>query len=274
MSRHSEAKISESAYYFSKIRDFLSFLLYFAAVKATYHFFAIFLLAFGAALSSLQAQNKVYAAIGLNASYAQPDSLNYILDQFNLDNPTAEKAMPLVRLPLGLDAHLGGNLNGVLLDINFAMRVWAGTARGAMQSNGGQTITKMRYNSSTVDIGLGYFVVNRELSQWAVGASLDFGQLRVQVRRGSAAQIATQPWGRTVNELNLAASIFVQGMIELSRAPKMGLYLRPYYQFGFVRNDFGPANLFLRPRGSLSDPFLILQRPSNAGLKIGLYFGG
>ncbi|HHG84461.1 MAG TPA: hypothetical protein ENJ82_06915 [Bacteroidetes bacterium] len=154
------------------------------------------------------------------------------------------------------------------------MRLRSGTARGPVNSNGDQSITKMRYNANTIDIGLGYFFVNKEMTQWALGASLDFGQMRIKMRRGTASQVAGQVWSRTVSDLNLGASIFVQGMVIVSRAPQIGIYFRPYYQFGFFENDLGPANRYLRPQIRTAKPYFIYQRPSNIGLKVGIYFGG
>jgi hypothetical protein len=112
----------------------------------------------------------------------------------------------------------------------------------------------------TFEVGVGYYFLNGEYTRLALGTSLDFGQTRLLGRRGTAQQVATFPWGQMTNELNFASSIFLQAMFVLQDNPRIGVYLRPYYQFGFVRNDFGQVNRFLRPNNWLSDPFFILQR--------------
>src|SRR3989338_8807368 len=82
------------------------------------------------------AQNRVHIGIGYNQSYAQLDSLNYILNRFNAENEwTDEHPMQEIHMPGGLTAHLGADFGGVLIDFQYTMRLAGSRAKGPVSPN-------------------------------------------------------------------------------------------------------------------------------------------
>jgi hypothetical protein len=239
--------------------------------RAAFYLVVAFALALG--FQNVSAQGRVHFVAGVNVSYAALDSLNFVIDQFNLDNPTYPNQLNNLYVPMGVFVAAGGNFSRVLIELDFTMRSAATSARSTEDASGNQQRVLLRYNAHTFDVGIGYFFVDKDYSQFAFGTSLDFGQTRVLARRGSSQQVANFPWSRLVNELNLSATVFLQGMVTFRDNPKLGIFFRPYYQFGFVKNDFGQVNRFLRPNNWQADPFFILSRPSNVGLKVGVFLG-
>lgn len=225
-------------------------------------------------LGAVHAQNRVYAGAGLNLSYAPYDSLNYVLRAFG-DSPSwkGDDLRP-VHMPGGLTAHVGGDLRGILFDLQFTMRLAARRAREEVATSPpSDNLVQVRYNASSLDLGLGVFVVRKPRFRLALGQSLDFGSLRIKGRRGLSSSVQGQVFGQFVNELNLSTSTFAHCMFLLRDGNSPGIFVRPYFQLGFRENDLGPLNRFLRPTEALSDTYYILERQSNVGLKVGLMFG-
>jgi hypothetical protein len=228
-----------------------------------------------AIVSCLPAQNRVHIGVGYNQSYAKLDLLNKVFQDFNAENDwTATKPLHDIHLPGGLTAHLGGDLGGVLFDFHYTMRVAYNQARGPVAiGSPTENVIQIRYNASTIDLGVGLFVVRRSRFRMALGQSIDFGNLRIGGRRGVTPQVETQIFGRFVNELNFGTSSFAHFMIAFGDGVGPGIFIRPYYQLSLRQNDYGPLNRAIRPQRSLSDPLFLLGRQSNVGLKVGVYFG-
>lgn len=232
-------------------------------------------MAIGLLCGTLSAQNRVHVGIGFNQSYAQLDSLNYVLNAFNAANPwTAPKPMHEIHAPAGITAHIGGDFGGFLIDFQYTMRLATTRAKGAPISGGtGSQITQVRYNASTMDLGVGVFVVRKPRFRLALGQSIDFGNLRLGSRQGISPQVQSQIYSRTVNELNFGTTSFLHFMISFQDGLSPGIFIRPYYQFSLRQNDYAPLNRVLRPVQSLSDPLFILGRQSNVGIKVGIFLG-
>jgi hypothetical protein len=224
---------------------------------------------------NVNAQNRVHIGIGFNQSYAQVDSLNYIINAFNAENSwTAAKPMHEIHAPAGLTAHLGGDFAGILLDFHYTMRFAATAAKGELFNGSPETQQiQLRYNASTYDLGLGVFVVRKPRLRVALGQSIDFGNLRISGRRGVSSQVQSQVYGRYVNELNFGTSSFLHFMISFKEGVSPGIFIRPYFQYSLRQNDYGPLNHAIRPIEYLKDPLFILGRQSNVGMKVGVFFG-
>jgi hypothetical protein len=63
--------------------------------------------------SLLPAQARVHLSVGLNGSYAGLDSLNFIIDQFNLDNPDYAKPLANIHVPMGIYVNAGANFSPI-----------------------------------------------------------------------------------------------------------------------------------------------------------------
>lgn len=225
------------------------------------------------ASGGLAAQNRVYAGLGINAGYARLDTLNYVLLAFNGENTWLEKPLRAIHIPQGVNFHIGADLNGFLLDLGYTMRHASRSGKGDGSIGEGSQVVQLRYNASTFDLGLGAFFVRRPRLRMALGGSMDVGNLRVSARRGLRDEIVSQPYGRYLNELNAGASVFLHTIVAFGDGLGPGIFIRPFYQFGLIQNDFGPLNRALRPSGSVSESYYLLGRQTNYGLKLGLYFG-
>lgn len=222
------------------------------------------------------AQNRVHIGIGYNQSYAQLDSLNYILNRFNAENSWADShPMQEIHMPGGLTAHLGADFGGVLIDFQYTMRFAGSRAKGPVSPSAAEPTQQniVRYNASTVDLGLGVFVVRKPRLRMAIGQSIDFGNLRISGKRGQTDQLPSQISGRYVTELNFCTTTFLHTMISFQDGVGPGIFIRPYLQVALRQNDYAPLNRAIRPIEYLSDPLFILGRQTNAGLKVGVFFG-
>lgn len=223
----------------------------------------------------LAAQNRVHIGIGYNQSYAPLDSLNYVINAFNGENDwTDEHPMHSIHMPAGLTAHLGADFKGVLVDLSYTMRIATTRAIGPVAPGLEQTQEiVIRYNASTVDLGVGVFLLRKPRFRMAFGQSLDFGNLRLSGKRGNSDQIDGQIFGRYVNELNFGTTSFLHFMVAFQDGVGPGIFIRPYGQISLRENDYQPLNRAIRPTTSLADPVFILGRQTNVGLKVGVFFG-
>lgn len=226
--------------------------------------------------SHSHAQNRVHIGIGYNQSFARLDSLNYVLQAFNEENFwTASKPMHNIRMPAGITAHMGADFAGVLIDFHYTMRLATTKAKGPLSGNAPEPSQEIiiRYNASTMDLGVGVFFIRKPRFRMAIGQSIDFGNVRISGKRGPSESLPSQIFGRFVNELNLGTTSFLHTMIAFQDGVGPGIFIRPYFQFGLYQNDYGPLNRAIRPIEYLNDPLFILGRQTNAGLKVGLFFG-
>ncbi len=220
-------------------------------------------------------QNRVHIGAGLNQSYAKLDSLNYVLQAFNEENPwTDAKPLHSIHMPLGFTAHMGADFAGILIDFHYTMRLATTRAKGPLSSTPEPTQEAIiRYNASTMDLGIGVFFIRKPRLRIAIGQSIDFGNLRISGKRGPSSGLPSQIYGRYINELNLGTTSFLHTMISFQDGVGPGIFIRPYYQFGLYQNDYSPLNRALRPIEYLNDPLFILGRQSNLGIKLGVFFG-
>lgn len=223
----------------------------------------------------LRAQNRVHVGLGFSQSYAQLDSLNYVLNAFNSENAWTEaKPMHEIHMPAGLTGQLGGDFGGVLVDFSYTMRVASSRAKGILNPTTEETQESVvRYNASTVNLGIGAFLVRKSRFRMAFGQSLDFGNVRISGKRGPSIQLQSQIYARYVNELNFGTTSFLHFMIAFQDDMGPGIFIRPFFQVSLRQNDYGPLNRALRPVTYLQDPLFILGRQTNVGLQIGAYFG-
>jgi hypothetical protein len=120
----------------------------------------------------------------------------------------------------------------------------------------------IRYNAITVDLGIGVFLLCGESFRIALGQSLDFGNVRIEGKRGPSTLIRGQIFGRYVNELNFGTTSLLHFMIALRGCVGPGIFVRPYFQACLRPNDYQPLNSAFRPVESLKDSQFILGRQS------------
>ncbi|MEY3442115.1 MAG: hypothetical protein RLZZ519_396 [Bacteroidota bacterium] len=224
----------------------------------------------------LPGQNRVHIGVGFNQSYAPLDSLNYVLQSFNAENDwTDAKPMHSIHMPAGLTAHMGADFAGVLVDFHYTMRMASTRSKGPLSGSLPEPSQEIivRYNASTMDLGIGVFFIRKPRFRMAIGQSIDFGNVRISGKRGPSESLPSQIFGRFVNELNLGTTSFLHTMIAFQDGVGPGIFIRPYFQFGLYQNDYGPLNRAIRPIEYLNDPLFILGRQTNAGLKVGVFFG-
>lgn len=236
--------------------------------------FSLLALWLGLALSG-HGQNRVHIGLGYNQSYSTLDSLNYVIQAFNAENDwTDAHPMHPIHMPGGLTAHLGADFAGVLVDLSYTMRIASTRAKGPVAPGLEQEQEiVIRYNASTVDLGMGVFLLRKPKFRMALGQSLDFGNLRLSGKRGNSDVIDGQIFGRYVNELNFGTTSFLHFIIAFQDGVGPGIFIRPYGQISLRQNDYQPLNRAIRPVTSLSDPLFILGRQTNVGLKVGVFFG-
>lgn len=226
--------------------------------------------------SDIQAQVKVYAGLGFNQSITNIDSLNYVVARYNsLNNP--DKELSEIRSPRGLAINAGLVLGRVMIDLGYTMRAQGSRSR-EQASNSPETyfIRQLRFRMNTFDVGFGVKLNKDEEKLFALGASLDFGAVRVFTRYVRNDQTGTQPFRNPImNELTLGSTLFFHGQIPLSSDLPFQLYFRPYYHLDLYRNDYGPVNRAVNQPDHLDDPLFLLSSAHNFGLKVGvLFFGG
>lgn len=231
-------------------------------------------LLFGGTVKS-QTKLKVYAGLGLNTSYMPLDSLNWIIDQYNERQPNIEKSLGNIHTPLGINGQLGVVFNRLIIDLSYTGRMLGVKSRENEQANGTYFVRQLRFRANTFDIGFGVRLAESENAMFSMGASVDFGAVKVFTRYARNDQVGTIPINSPVmNELTLGNTVYAQGLINIGLNNPLYLYFRPYFQWAWNKNDFQPVNRTLNNQTYLDDPQFILGLPYNVGLKIGIAFYG
>lgn len=221
-----------------------------------------------------QAQTIAYAGVGLNQSYSALDSLNWVIGRFNENNTWQNEPLGEFHLPNGFAISAGAAFGRLLIDIGYTGRSQGRRSEGSVAQGAQPQERRIIYSSNTIDVGVGVKIAGGDRGMVAIGTSLDFGNTRVRTKSGTSDQVASQPWARVMNELNLGSRIFAQVLIPFGSDVGPGLLIRPYYQFAWVQNDFQPVNQFINPTTYLQDPQFILGRVSNVGLTVALVIVG
>lgn len=222
-----------------------------------------------------QTKLQVYAGLGINASYTQLDSLNWIIDQYNERQSNIVKPLGNIHTPLGINGQLGMFFGNFLIDLSYTGRMQGTRSRENEQADGSYYVRQLRYRANTFDVGFGARVMGNENFMFSLGTSLDFGAVRVFTRFSRSDQVGSIPLNAPVmNELTLGSTLFAQGMVNIGLNNPLYLYFRPYFQWSWNKNDFQPVNRVINNQTYLDDPLFILAYPYNVGLKIGIAFYG
>lgn len=213
---------------------------------------------------------RVYGGLGFNQSLVWVDSLNFVIDRYNATHDTDRELMP-INAPRGLAVQLGILGNRFMLDLGFTGRGQTRRSREAAQQDGTYNVRELRYRANTFDVGFGLRLNQSDNWMLMAGASLDFGSVRILTRYGRNDSYRNTPInGAIVNELTLANTVFLQAAFPLAQDFPIHLFIRPYFQYDWYQNDFGPVNRALNFQTYLDDPQFILSASPNLGLKVGV----
>lgn len=218
-------------------------------------------------------QMRVYAGIGFNQSFMQVDSLNYVIQRYNMLNET-EKPLGEISSPRGLAVNVGLIGKRMLFDLGYTMRMQGTRSREVENANGNYNVRQVSFRMHTFDMGLGLKLNKAEDRVYALGVALNIGTIRVFTRYGRNDNVNALPLQNPiVSELCLGTTAFFHIAFPLSPDLPFQLYLRPYYYFSLYRNDYGPLNRVVNIPEFQDDPLFLLSPSNNFGLKVGILFG-
>jgi hypothetical protein len=217
--------------------------------------------------------NRVFATLGFNQSFADLKALNGVIRAYNEDNPWQSGQLKEIHRPGGICGSVGADFQRLLLQIGYTMRIQVVSGNGPLNQFADPYEQRVRYNASTVDLGLGYFFVRKQRLKLGIGGSLDLGSLKISGKRGQYPDTRGIIYQQYSKELYIATSGYLHAMFALRPGLSPGIFLQPYYQLSLYQNDYGGLNRGLRPMKYLGDPINILGNGSNFGFKVGLFFG-
>ena len=220
-----------------------------------------------------QTPMRVYAGIAFNGGYMPVDSLNWIIDQYNMRQGDVVKPLGNINAPMGVSGQLGIVANRLVIDLGSTTRMAGTRSRENEFADGTYFVRQLRFRANTFDVGAGGMMIEKPNGNLIMGASLDFGAVRVFTRYARNDQVNSIPLtSPVVNELTLGTTVYLQGMINIGLNNPLYLYIRPYFQYAWNRNDFQPVNRNINFQTYLDDPQFILSFPHNVGFKIGIAF--
>ncbi len=227
-------------------------------------------LSFGA----LDAQVKVYAGLGFNQSFTQIDSLDFIFDNYNSRNGL-ENGLKPVSSPRGVAVQTGLVFGRFVLDLGYTGRSQVRKSEETVLGNGTTQVREIRFRANTFDIGAAGKLNQSEDWLLSLGASIDFGAVRVFSRYGNSADYRQIPLRSPVmNEVTVGSTIFMHASFPVSPDLPLHIFIRPYFQYDLYANEYNPVNRSINFQTYLNDPPFLVSRSSNFGIKVGVMFYG
>lgn len=214
------------------------------------------------------AQGLYYLTVGFNQSYASPDSLNFVIDNFNARNTWIEKEMNHISLPNGFTASGGFGFGKLHLDVSFVGKSQVVRARSAQDAGLAYREDRLKFRMNVVDAGLGFDVLNQERSGLSLGLSVTMGGLKVFRKNISGTNTQQARFFPVMNDLALGNTVWLQYLVKFGDGPAPALAIRPYYNFAWIRNDYNPVNRTLNFNTYLQDPIYLPSYGHNFGLRI------
>lgn len=211
-------------------------------------------------VGAAQAQEGLFFRLGYNQTYAQLDSLNYIIGRYNDTRSWLTKEMQEIHTPAGIAIQAGYAGQKWVTEFAFVGRWQRVKAQG--DQNGNIESRFVRYGASTFEAG----IARRLTPFMQLGLSLDIGAIKVRTRTSSSQASSTQVYYDAVRGTTLGNSLYLQFGIPISDI--LSLDIRPYYHFNWIATDFAPLNQAINPFTYVPDPDFIVSRTSHVGLRI------
>lgn len=217
---------------------------------------------------------RFVGGIGANFSRGDLDGLNFVLNRYNQTRQGQTGAAKITRPMQDINALVGiGWQLGINIEFSNDFIMAAGLnrvgRRGSTFAEGtdinNSTVRRdVRYTANTYnfDFGLGKVLDGGYL---LFGASVDFYNAKAYTR------VNNNDYENVMTDLGLGASFFADLTFFLSDNVAIGL--KPYYQFGLLKNDFSDLNQAINPATYTNDDFEDLQSlPNNIGVQLQLRF--
>jgi hypothetical protein len=219
-----------------------------------------------------------YFSVGYNPSFVRGEDMNFIIQRYNETRDDCNrgyclsKKMSKLKFAQWPTFSFGMSSNGSLIEFQWTGRKQVLTAIG--QSNNDDPVRrdlKVILNSFSTnyayafDYGSGFF---------APGFSLDIGKTAMGTRVDYEKNfIGEVEYDKLFSDLMIGTTFFLNIGINLSSDGLVGILIRPYYQFRWLKVDLDEVNRVLNPNTWQNDPTGLESNFNNGGIQVGLMFG-
>lgn len=222
--------------------------------------------------TSVDAQFEgVYLGAGAHMTFQKPENVNFILDRYNETRTDCsvycvQDKMPNFNFTSGPAFNVGFVLEKLIVELNWVGRKRKLTTQGVFP-NGDQATRQLRFRMHSFGIAMGGFIGERDV-YFIPMFSLDVGNHRVDNRAVQSGDVKDEEFAKIEKNINMGLSLSTGVMFRFS--DKIGLMVRPEYQFWGFNNDYSSVNNTINPATAGNDPPELKSRWSNFGLWLSL----
>ncbi len=173
--------------------------------------------------------------------------------------------------PNGFCASLGGSSRKLMFDLTWVGRHMTRSASG-MQPNGVEGSRELKWRMNSFNVGFGVALGQTRKLRVNLGLSFDFGYERIFTRVGQNGVFDPAEFQEIQKNLLVGSTIFVQIILSTENLPG-GIFIRPYFQFPYLKTDIYRVNEEINPNTFFNDPVDNDTYSWNTGvqLQIGLF---
>jgi len=197
--------------------------------------------------------------LGYNFNFISPDSLNYIIDEYNKRTFLTTK-MKHVSGVRGLALNLHGSMKNIYWTTAYN---WM-RARAFAEAD--DSIRQLRLKMDTWDLGMGLVLQSGPLIV-VPGATIELGNVKTQTRKGDDTDIKKRDWITPTSDLNLYSRLFCSIIIGGEQS-LLRLFLEPYYRFAFFNIELIELNKEFNPGSWILGPPEIRQKFPHFGVRV------
>jgi len=195
------------------------------------------------------AQYVGYFSVGYNASFVNPSGLNEVIGKYNAARPWLSEPMKNIKYMGGTYWGFSGIFRYIMLDFSYCRRSAMTSAQG--DNGAGMMQRDLKTAAHTFNIGMG-LNFTEDPPYIGAGYNIDLGANSTKTRIGALADIDKMDFEKLEAPLFVGSSFWAQIFLTGSSSSGVGLILRPYYHFDFLKTNYTYINEDLTP---LNDPY-------------------
>lgn len=206
---------------------------------------------------------------GYNASFVKANTVNTIIGRYNQTRNYLSQPMDNLHFMDGISWNFHWIFNTVMFDFNFDKRKAEMSAVG----NPGTGIMQrdLKFKSNTFGLGMGLNLM--EQSPYLIlGFDLDAGANSIFTRISSPEAVEDLDYDEITRQLMIGGTIWAQILLCNKNNSGIGLGIRPYYHFDFMKTNYAWFNEAINPNTHQADIFDPYGKMNNFGFQVILYF--
>jgi len=200
---------------------------------------------------NLFSQNFMYLGGGMNFSFINIESLNFVVDRYN-ETRTDCSVFCLTETMNSIDNFLGGAASiGYVTRSGFTYEfTWAGRNRKTSATGvfytGNAATRDVKIRDNSYNLGFGYTGFLEQVIRFGFLVSYDFGSFREFTR------VSQDDFELVQKTLQLGMT-FTLNLMVTGKKSAVGCAVRPYYQVGMFDVNFQELNMAINPTTAAAD---------------------